>query len=136
MACAPSENSDQPGHMHSLIIVFAVRMKKAWALSYPLSTQLRLLSGWADAQADLCLRWAHMPFCWIVVRWLSCNLVNEIQYLIEVIQLKVYKLCFSAKITKCFDYFEPSLSWNNIDTDNIGDMQVHLALHCFSPRWV
>ena len=75
-------------------------------------------------------------FVGFVVRWLSCNLVNEIQYLIEAIQVKVYKLCFSAKITKCFDYFEPSLGWNNIDTDNIGDMQVHLALHCFSPRWV
>ena len=39
---------------------FAVRMKKAWVLSYPLSTQR---SDWADAQAYLSLRWAHMPFC-------------------------------------------------------------------------
>ena len=37
MACAPSEDSDQPGHPPSLIWVFAVRMKKAWILSYPLS---------------------------------------------------------------------------------------------------
>ena len=37
MACAPSEDSDQPGHPPSLIRVLAVRMKKAWALSYPLS---------------------------------------------------------------------------------------------------
>ena len=29
-----------------------------------LSAQPRLWSGWADAQADLSLRWAHMPFCW------------------------------------------------------------------------
>ena len=36
--CAPSEDSDQPGHPPSLIRVFAVRMKKAWVLSYPLST--------------------------------------------------------------------------------------------------
>ena len=35
--CAPSEDSDQPGHPSSLIRVFAVRMKKAWVLSYPLS---------------------------------------------------------------------------------------------------
>ena len=34
---APSEDSDQPGHAPSLIRVFAVRMKKAWALSYPLN---------------------------------------------------------------------------------------------------
>ena len=35
--CASSEDSDQPGHPPSLIRVFAVRMKKAWFLSYPLS---------------------------------------------------------------------------------------------------
>ena len=42
VACAPSEYSDQPGHPPSLISVFAVRMKKAWVLSYPLSAQRRL----------------------------------------------------------------------------------------------
>ena len=42
MACAPSEDSDQPGHPPSLIRVFAVRMKKAQVLSYPLSAQRRL----------------------------------------------------------------------------------------------
>ena len=35
--CAPSEDSDQPGHPPSLIRVFAVGRKKAWVLSYPLS---------------------------------------------------------------------------------------------------
>ena len=35
------------------IRVFAVRMKKAWVNSYPLSAQQRL---WSD--------WTHMPFCW------------------------------------------------------------------------
>ena len=38
--CAPSEDSDQPGHPPSLIRVFDVRMKKSWVLSYPLSAQL------------------------------------------------------------------------------------------------
>ena len=42
VACAPSEDSDQPGHLSSLIRVFAVHMKKAWVLSYPLSKQRRL----------------------------------------------------------------------------------------------
>ena len=42
MACASSEDSDQPGHPPSLIRVFAVRMKEAWVLSYPLSAQRRL----------------------------------------------------------------------------------------------
>ena len=49
MACAPSEDSDQPGHPPSLIRDFAVRSK---------------CFDWADAQADLSLRWAHMSFCW------------------------------------------------------------------------
>ena len=35
MACAPSEDSDQPGHSPSLIRVFAVRMEKAYVFSYP-----------------------------------------------------------------------------------------------------
>ena len=65
--CAPSEDPDQTGqigHLPSLIRVFAVRMKKAWVLSYPLSVLRRLWSDWADAQAGLSLRWAHMPLCW------------------------------------------------------------------------
>ena len=63
MTCAPSEDSDQPGHPPSLIRVFAVRMKPHWVLSYPLSPQRRLWSVCAVAQVDLSLRWAHMPFC-------------------------------------------------------------------------
>ena len=53
---APNEDSDQPGHPPSLIGVFAVRMKNAWVLSYPLNAQQRLWSDWVDAQADLSLR--------------------------------------------------------------------------------
>ena len=43
---------------------FAVRMKKAWALSYPLSAQRRHWSDWAGAQADLSFCWAPQSFCW------------------------------------------------------------------------
>ena len=64
MACVPSEDSDQPGHPPSVIRVFAVCMKKAWVLSYP----LRLWSDLADAQADLSLHWAHSHFVGFVMR--------------------------------------------------------------------
>ena len=67
MACAPSEDSDQPGHSPSLIRVFAVHMQKAWVLSYPLSAQQRLRSDWADAQDDLSLPWAHSHFVGFVM---------------------------------------------------------------------
>ena len=33
MACAPIEDSDQPGHPPSLIRVFSARTKKAWVLA-------------------------------------------------------------------------------------------------------
>ena len=61
MACAPSEDSDQPGNQPSLIRVFAVRMKKAWALSYPVSAERRLIRlggcpGWSES------RWAQSHF--------------------------------------------------------------------------
>ena len=65
--CAPSRDSYQPGHPPSLIRVFAVLMKKPCVLSYPLSAQRRLWSDWADAQADLSLRWAHTHFVGFVM---------------------------------------------------------------------
>ena len=63
---APSEDSDQPGHPPSLIRVFAVRMKKAWLLSYPLSAQRRLIRL-GRCPSDLSLRLAHTHFVGFVV---------------------------------------------------------------------
>ena len=61
--CAPSEDSDQYGHPPSLIRVFAVRSMGSSGPKLSSCGQWRLWSEWADAQADLSLRWAHMPFC-------------------------------------------------------------------------
>ena len=55
--------------------VFAVRMKKSWVLSYPLSAQRRLWLDWADAQADLSLRWARSHFvAFVMSRLIFCSL--------------------------------------------------------------
>ena len=48
MTCAPSEDSDQPGHPPSLIIVFACAQRVAKD----------------RAQAYLSLRLAYRSFCW------------------------------------------------------------------------
>ena len=77
VACAPSEDSDQPGHPPSLIRIFAVRMKKAWVLSYPLSAQWRLWSDWADAQADRSLRWEHSHFVGFVMSQLMYRMLDN-----------------------------------------------------------
>ena len=56
--------------------VFAVRMKKAWVLSYPLSAQRRLWSDGVDAQADLSLCWVHSHFVGFVTRPLNYVLLS------------------------------------------------------------
>ena len=42
IACASSEDSDQPAHLHRLIRVFAVRLKTLWNLGYLKSVLRRL----------------------------------------------------------------------------------------------
>ena len=63
LACAPSKDSDQPGHPPSLSGVFALRMKKARFLSYQLSAQRRLIRlggcpGWSESSLGA------QSFCW------------------------------------------------------------------------
>ena len=59
MACAPSEDSDQPGHPPSAQAVLSLRCPQEESLGPQLPIECT-----ADAQADLSLRWAHMSFCW------------------------------------------------------------------------
>ena len=84
--CVPSKDSDQLGHLPSLIRVFSVRMKKSWILSYPLRAQRRLWSDWAAAQANLSLCWAQSSFYWfchaaaqimMLLIVLTCTIVSE-----------------------------------------------------------
>ena len=55
-------------------------------------------SGWADAQADLSLHWAHMSFCW----FLSCTGSNVMCKLLHLIAetWEIWEL-FPKVITKC-----------------------------------
>ena len=64
MTCAPSKDSDQPGHPPSLIRVFAVGSVGSQVPKVSSCGQGRLLSDWVDAQADLSLCLAHRSFCW------------------------------------------------------------------------
>ena len=80
MACAPREDSDQPGHPP----VFPVRMKKTWALRYQLSAQRRLWSDWR-------LIWV---FAWhtvilLVLSWGGSNVNKYTRMPIDVTVLKL-----------------------------------------------
>ena len=105
--CASSEDSDQPGHPPSLIRVFAVRMKKPWGLSYPLSAQRRLWStlwsDWANAQADLSLCWAHTHFVGFVMSWLIC--INTKTHIKEMAPNDRFRFSwFDDAITTCLPF--------------------------------
>ena len=72
MTSAPSEDSDQPGHPPSLISIFTVHSMGSWGSNLSSCGQRRLWSDWADAQADLSLRWVHNHFVGFVMRRLTC----------------------------------------------------------------
>ena len=102
MASAPSEDSYQPGHLHSLIRIFGVHMKKAWFLSYPFTwrklgswatthwAHSKDWSDWAYAQADLSLHWAHGHFVGIVVR----RLIHGYQLFLDLERWNLIVLCW------------------------------------------
>ena len=73
-------------------------MKKAWVLTYPLRAQQRLWSDWADAQADLSLRWAYMPFCWF------CHEAAHRWHTGLQIWITVCKLCFICPMLCCVKF--------------------------------
>ena len=108
MACASSEDSDQPGHPPSLIRIFAVRMKKHWDLSHPLSSLGRLWSDWAGAQADLCLRWSFYWFC------------HEVAHMSYIMRKPVFAMhpcsLISAFLVRCLDSIIPVLAKSKISS--------------------
>ena len=104
MTRAPSKDSDQPGHLPSLNRVFAVRMKKHWALNYLLSAQWRLWSDWADAQADLILRWVHMSFCWF------CRAVAQVHFALHFLSILVVTLFLISFALCTYQCFPPERS--------------------------
>ena len=76
LTCAPSKDSDHPGHPPSLIIVFAVCMTKPWP-----GPQLPIECT-AKTQTDLSLHWVHRSFCWF------CHAVARISIFVELIKEK------------------------------------------------
>ena len=68
--CVPSEDSDQPGHLPSLI---SLRCALKWVSEDPSFryADIEDWSDWADAQADLSLCWTHSHFVGFVMLWLK-----------------------------------------------------------------
>ena len=75
MACGPSKDSDQPRRIISLGIC-PVWSKSSLCAQWKLSScgQRRLWSDWADAQADLSLRWAYVILFWHGAAHFTTNL--------------------------------------------------------------
>ena len=90
MVCAPSDDSDQPGHPPSLIRVFAVRMKKDWVLSYPTHNE--------DSVSSL----GAQSFCWFLRE------AAQIWYSGSVMKLP----------TPCIRVSFNSLKWDRLNVDH------------------
>ena len=99
MSVRPAKTQISLG-IRSVWSVFAVRIKKALVLSYPLSAQRRLWSDWADVQADLSLRWAHSHFVGFVMSRLALQLGSSCCTCI---------LCFSRFIKMWTHYFQKQI---------------------------
>ena len=72
--CTP-EDSDQPEHLPSLTASLS-----AWRMLGSLATHWahsKDWSDWADAQADLSLRWVHSHFVGFVMRQLKCSAASH-----------------------------------------------------------
>ena len=82
----------------SLIKVFAVHMKKAWVLSFPVSAQRRPWSDWGESLL------AHRSFCWF------CHAEAQLSFWYEAVSSKKkfqlsFKILFGYIKTKVFNIF-------------------------------
>ena len=117
--CAPSEDSDQPGHPPSLISVFAVRMKKARVLSYPLSAQQRLIRlggcpGWSESSLGaqslcwFCHVTAHVLLCALWLPFLSLSSI----FIMPTVHSSIWAVTWQNQQSDCApreDSGQPSL---------------------------
>ena len=108
-------------HLPSLIRVFAVCMKKHWALNYLLSVQWRLWSDWADAQADLSLCLANMSFCWF------CHAAAQmIQFLSRLGIIIFHKRFYSESLIILLDFFRYS---SFLHQDKLPNLHIYIQPH-------
>ena len=96
--CAPSEDSNQPGHLPSLIRVFAVRMKKVCLvpIKRTAKTLIRLggCPGWSESSLGA------QSLCWFC--HVAAHLLNELFCIVQIIgQLQQY-FGFLRKLTFYF----------------------------------
>ena len=95
--------------------VFAVRMRKAWVFSYPLSARWRL---WSD-RADLSHHWTHSHFVGFVIRRLIC-------YIGRVVRLQLAETSIKEWIVWEFYYVNPWMDVLNVH------FSIELTSHLFS----
>ena len=120
MACAPSEYSDQPGHPPSLIRVFAVRMKKHWALNYL----------WAHSEDSD--KTGRMPRLIWVLDGRTCQFVGFVMR-----RLVSRYFCTSGKPEQsysscCFSFLERMAKYMLLRSTNFCSLVLHHCSHAAS----
>ena len=133
MTCVPSEDSDQPGHPRSLIRAFACPKCVAKDPMFLHADNEDWWSDWADAQADLSLRWCTGHFVDFVMLWL-----NYLLYHIHVCYRKFPKYSDTQKT--CCNHSKIWTLWlyHRVMSPNSADGMANsadLGLHCL-PRHI
>ena len=141
--CAPSEDSDQPGHSPRLIRVFTVCMNKAWLHSYPMSAQWKLIRlggcpGWSKSSLG-----AHVIL--LILSWAGSNhlfrTVNTWAASSKNVSSNMHKLCRFRSSCTCEKYqscspfiysveFKGSVGWQSPDqtAHPRSDLGLHVSI--------
>ena len=111
MTCAPSEDSDQPGHLpvwsEFLLCTQCIAIKGPKVLSCgQADAQADLSLRWADAQADLSLRWAHISFCWFchAASPILCEQTAKAQVRLSICAVSPKPQLFACVISNLFSW--------------------------------
>ena len=132
-----------PGHPPSLIRVFAVRSMDSWGPNVSSCGRRRLWSDRADAQADLCLRWAQWPFCYTPGIYAEGCIIFVFPFVRSYVRSFVRSFVFPSRSWNYFKVLRASNSSGVYLTNHssesihiwtIGTLEGRLSFHDSSPQ--
>ena len=111
--CAPSEDSDQPGHPPSLIRVFAVRSRTQAFFMRATKTLIRLggCPGWSESSLGA------NSFCWFCYVAAHIKVASQISAVVSVLVITSLSSCSGRKTIKN----EATLYWTTKTTHHFSN---------------
>ena len=117
MTCAPSKDSDQPGHPPSLIRVHCP-LEETLGPQLPIKCNSEYSDqAWRMPRLQtgqmlrlICLRWVHMPFCWFCHEAAQMNRIKQI--ITPIVLVKSDAIVWphipgAQQLSECYLFFHP-----------------------------